>query len=192
MKWSIGELRRYKEEALNFSETIDVNDALTARDNEVLAVTPVTVEGILSVGKNEYILHYRLKTIVTVPSARSLEPVDLPLDLSVDEVFMTREQWSSMEEERDEEILVLDNDTIDLTNSIEDNILLAIPLQVFTEEELKSSDMPKGNDWEVISEEAYLQKKEESAETIDPRLAKLSELFNESEDDKLDWYKMYQ
>ena len=104
MKWSIGELRRYKEEALNFSETIDVNDALTARDNEVLAVTPVTVEGILSVGKNEYILHYRLKTIVTVPSARSLEPVDLPLDLSVDEVFMTREQWSSMEEERDEEI----------------------------------------------------------------------------------------
>lgn len=184
MKWSIGELRRYKEEALNFSETIDVNDALTARDNEVLAVTPVTVEGILSVGKNEYILHYRLKTIVTVPSARSLEPVDLPLDVSVDEVFMTREQWSSMEEERDEEILVLDNDTIDLTNSIEDNILLAIPLQVFTEEELKSSDMPKGNDWEVISEEAYLQKKEESAETIDPRLAKLSELFNESEDDK--------
>ena len=89
-----------------------------------------------------------------------------------------------MVEERDEEILVLDNDTIDLTNSIEDNILLAIPLQVFTEEELKSSDMPKGNDWEVISEEAYLQKKEESAETIDPRLAKLSELFNESEDDK--------
>ena len=182
MKWSIGELRRYKEEALNFSETIDVNDALTARDNEVLAVAPVTVDGILSVGKNEYVLHYRLKTIVTVPSARSLEPVDLPLDLSVDEVFMTREQWSSMEEERDEEILVLDNDTIDLTDSIEDNILLAIPMQVFSEEELHATDLPKGNDWEVVSEEDYLQKKE-SAETIDPRLAKLSELFNESEDD---------
>ncbi|MDT2597751.1 DUF177 domain-containing protein [Enterococcus dongliensis] len=183
MKWSIGELRRYKEETLNFSETIDVNEALTARDNEILAVAPVTVEGILSVGKNEYILHYRLKTIVTVPSARSLEPVDLPLDLSVDEVFMTREQWSSMEEERDEEILVLDNDTIDLTDSIEDNILLAIPMQVFSEEEMQTKDLPKGNDWEVVSEEEYLQKKE-SAETIDPRLAKLSELFNESEDDK--------
>ncbi|MDT2670214.1 YceD family protein [Enterococcus dongliensis] len=183
MKWSIGELRRYKEETLNFSETIDVNEALTARDNEILAVAPVTVEGILSVGKNEYILHYRLKTIVTVPSARSLEPVDLPLGLSVDEVFMTREQWSSMEEERDEEILVLDNDTIDLTDSIEDNILLAIPMQVFSEEEMQTKDLPKGNDWEVVSEEEYLQKKE-SAETIDPRLAKLSELFNESEDDK--------
>ena len=88
-----------------------------------------------------------------------------------------------MEEERDEEILVLDNDTIDLTDSIEDNILLAIPMQVFSEEELQATDLPKGNDWEVVSEEDYLQKKE-SAETIDPRLAKLSELFNESEDDK--------
>lgn len=100
-----------------------------------------------------------MKTIVTVPSARSLEPVDLPLDLSVDEVFMTREQWSSMEEEQDEEILVLDNDTIDLTDSIEDNILLAIPMQVFSEEELQATDLPKGNDWEVVSEEDYLQKK---------------------------------
>jgi uncharacterized protein len=97
---------------------------------------------------------------------------------------MTREQWSSMEEERDEEILVLDTDTIDLTDSIEDNILLAIPMQVFSEEELRTTDLPKGNDWEVVSEEDYLQKKEEVAETIDPRLAKLSELFNESEDDK--------
>ncbi|MFC0277418.1 DUF177 domain-containing protein [Enterococcus devriesei] len=181
MKWSIGELRRYKEEALNFSETIDVSETLTARDNEILAVAPVTVEGLLSVGKNEYILHYQLKTIVTVPSARSLEPVDLPLDLSVDEVFMTREQWSSLEDERDEEILVIDNDTIDLTDSIEDNILLAIPLQVFSEEEKQATDLPKGNDWEVVSEEEYFQKKE-SAETIDPRLAKLSELFNEEDD----------
>lgn len=183
MKWSIGELRRYKEEALNFSETIDVNDALKSRDEEILAVAPVIVEGILSVGKKEYILHYRLKTTVTVPSARSLKPVDLPLDLSVDEVFMTREQWSLLDEERDEEILVLDNDTIDLTDSIEDNILLAIPMQVLSEEERQTTDLPKGNDWEVVSEEEYLQKKE-SAETIDPRLAKLSELFNESEDDK--------
>ena len=71
-----------------------------------------------------------LKTIVTVPSARSLEPVDLPLDLSVDEVFMTREQWSSMEEERDEEILVLDNDTIDLTNSIDGALIFGVPTHI--------------------------------------------------------------
>ncbi|WP_146624132.1 YceD family protein [Enterococcus florum] len=183
MKWSIGELRRYKEEPLNFSETFDLNDALTKRDSNVLAVAPVTVSGILSVGKNEYILHYQLKTTLTVPSSRSLEPVEIPLDLSVDEIFMTKEQWSSLEEERDDEILVLENDTIDLTDSVEDNILLAIPMQVLSEQEKEASELPKGNDWQVVSEEDYLAQREK-AETIDPRLAKLSELLSSEEDDQ--------
>ncbi|MEO1770918.1 YceD family protein [Candidatus Enterococcus ferrettii] len=182
MKWSIIELRRYQEEPLNFSETMDVNDSLKQRDSEILAVAPVKVTGILSVGKKEYILHYRLTTTVTVPSSRSLEPVDLPLDLSVDEIFMTKEQWSVQEEDREEEVIVLESDTIDLTDSVEDNILLAIPLQVLSDEEKSAKELPKGNDWQVVSEEEYFAKKEQ-AEAIDPRLAKLSELFNE-EDNK--------
>ncbi len=180
MKWSIIELRRYQEEPLNFSDTMDVSESLKQRDSEILAVAPVKVTGILSVGKKEYILHYRLTTTVTVPSSRSLEPVDLPLDLSVDELFMTQEQWSAQVDDREEEIIVLDSDTIDLTDSVEDNILLAIPLQVLTDEEKDAKDLPKGNDWQVVSEEEYLAKKEQ-AETIDPRLAKLSELFNEED-----------
>ncbi|MBV7392461.1 MULTISPECIES: YceD family protein [Enterococcus] len=179
MKWSIGELRRYQDEPLNFSETVDVKKNLMARDNEILDVQPVAVTGILSVAKNEYLLHYQLKTVVTVPSARSLEPVELPLDLSVDEIFMTRENWSDLED-RDEEVLVLDSDSIDLTNSIEDNILLAIPLQVFSKEEEAADELPKGNDWQVISEEDYLQQKNQQP-VIDPRLAKLSELLNEED-----------
>ena len=49
--------------------------------------------------------------------------------------------------------------TIDLDESVEDNILLSIPIQVLTEEEQNSQEMPSGNDWEVISEEAYLESK---------------------------------
>ena len=43
--------------------------------------------------------------------------------------------------------------------------------------------MPSGNDWAVLSEEDYANQKEAQAQQIDPRLAKLSELFNDSEDD---------
>ena len=43
--------------------------------------------------------------------------------------------------------------------------------------------MPSGNDWAVLSEEDYAKPKEAQAQQIDPRLAKLSELFNDSEDD---------
>ncbi|MGM0213032.1 YceD family protein [Enterococcus sp. AZ109] len=178
MKWSTIELRRYQDEPLNFSDTMDVGESLKQRDSEILAVAPVKVTGILSVGKKEYILHYRLTTTVTVPSSRSLEPVDMSLDLSVDEIFMTQAQWSEQVDDREEEIIVLDSDIIDLTDSVEDNILLAIPLQVLTDEEKDGKNLPKGNDWQVVSEEEYLAKKVQ-AETNDPRLAKLSELFNE-------------
>lgn len=182
MKWSIGELRRYKDEPLTFSETLDVEAALKQRDSEILAVTPVQVEGLLTVDGMEYLLHYRLKTTVTVPSSRSLEPVDLPLDIAVDEVFMTREQWASLEES-EEEIIVLENELIDLANSVEDNILLAIPLQVLTEAERNATELPKGHDWEVITEDDFIQQQSESKPAIDPRLAKLSALLDESKTD---------
>lgn len=103
------------------------------------------------------------------------------MELSVDEMFMTEEQFRGKDELiSDEEIIVLDKPTIDLTESVEDNILLAIPLQVLSEEEQQNSELPKGTDWEVISEDDYYEKREkEAAETLDPRLAKLSELLKD-------------
>ena len=42
------------------------------------------------------------------------------------------------------------------------------------------------NDWEVISEEAYLENKQKAAEqTVDPRLAKLSELLSDNAEEEI-------
>ncbi|MFD1900001.1 YceD family protein [Enterococcus termitis] len=186
MKWSLLELNKYKDNPLEFSETLDLKESLMNRDNLILDVSPVKTTGMLTVGKDEYLIHYRIDVIVTVPSSRSLTPVPLTMTLDVDEVFMTQEQYQSKDDRlADEEIILLDNPTIDLDESVEDNILLAIPIQVLTEEEKTNSDMPKGDDWEVLSEEAYLQQREtEAQQTTDPRLAKLSELFNETTDNE--------
>jgi uncharacterized protein len=186
MKWSLLELNKYKDNPLEFSETLDLKESLMNRDNLILDVSPVKTAGMLTVGKDEYLIHYRIDVIVTVPSSRSLTPVPLTMTLDVDEVFMTQEQYQSKDDRlADEEIILLDNPTIDLDESVEDNILLAIPIQVLTEEEKTNSDMPKGDDWEVLSEEAYLQQREtEAQQTTDPRLAKLSELFNETTDNE--------
>lgn len=183
MKWSLMELRKYKEEPLAISETFELAESLVNREKTILAVQPVKIDGFISTGKNEYLLHYRIQTILTLPSSRSLEPVEVPLDLSVDEVFMTREQLASDDDAIEEEIILLDGETIDLIESIEDNILLAIPMQVLTKEEEQSSEMPKGNGWEVISEADFVGKQQEKTEnTIDPRLAQLSQLFSDEED----------
>lgn len=188
MKWSLLELNKYKDKPCDFSETLDLKESLMNRDNLILDVSPVKATGILTVGKEEYLLHYRIDVIVTVPSSRSLIPVPLTLAIDVDEVFMTPEQYQQRDERlADEEIILLEKPTIDLDESVEDNILLSIPIQVLSEEEQSSQDMPKGNDWEVLSEADYAQKRQEEAQqTMDPRLAKLSELFSDStdEDDK--------
>ena len=152
MKWSLLELRKYQETPLTFHETLDLKAALMKRDNLILDVAPVEVEGLVSVDKKGYIVHYTVQTTLTVPSTRSLEPVELPMDFSVDEVFMTEEQFQSRDEQMSaDEILLIEGPLLNLAESIED----------------------------------YQRRKMEEAENkIDPRLAKLSELFDsKSKDD---------
>ncbi|EOH89483.1 nucleic acid-binding protein [Enterococcus villorum] len=187
MKWSLLELRKYQETPLTFHETLDLKADLMKRDNLILDVMPVVVKGLVSVDKKGYLVHYTVQTTLTVPSTRSLEPVELPMDFTVDELFMTKEQYQLRDDQlATEEILLIEEAKLDLTASIEDNILLAIPMRVLTAEEEQATELPKGTDWEVISEEEYERRKKEDAETkVDPRLAKLSELFDSSnEDDK--------
>ncbi len=57
MKWSLLELRKYQETPLTFHETLDLKAALMKRDNLILDVAPVEVEGLVSVDKKGYIVH---------------------------------------------------------------------------------------------------------------------------------------
>lgn len=182
MKWSLLELNKFRDEPYNFSETLDLKESLIKRDNQILDVSPAKVDGLITVGSGEYILHYSINVIVTVPSSRSLTSVPLCLTFEVDEVFMTEEQFKQKDEGiAEEEIILLEKPTIDLAESVEDNILLSIPIQVLSESEKESDEMPKGDDWEVLSEEEFLNRRQEEAQqTMDPRLAKLSELLSET------------
>ncbi len=183
MKWSLAELRKYQESSLSFDITLDLASELKARDRQIKACAPIQVKGTIEVEANDYLLYYKLQTVVTVPSSRSLTPVDLTLDFDVDEIFMTPEQFKNQTSESDE-VLIVENQTLDLDDSVIDNILLAIPMQVLTEEEENSDQMPQGTDWQVISEADYLRQKEEKEQSItDPRLADLSHFF-ESDPEK--------
>lgn len=184
MKWSLLELKKYQEEPLLFDETLDLKNQLIKRDEQIIDLSPVKVKGFISAGKHEYLLHYQVETTMTLPSTRSLEPVALAFDFTVDECFMTPEQFQRRDETIvEEEVLLIEGQTISLDESVADNLLLAIPLQVLTEKEKESTEMPSGNDWAVLSEEDFAKQKETQAQQVDPRLAKLSELFNESDDD---------
>ncbi len=173
MKWSLLELSKYKNNSLSFDTSLDVTDRLRQKESMILDATPVKVKGTLTVEADSYLLFYQAETVLTLPSTRSLEPVDVPIVIQIDELFMTPEQ----------EVFLLDAQTIDLSESIVDNIVLAIPLQVLTEEERNGKDLPSGEGWKVLSEDEYESMiQEEQQQKIDPRLAKLSDFY--SDDDK--------
>ncbi|GAK46984.1 DNA-binding protein [Secundilactobacillus oryzae JCM 18671] len=182
MEWSLKDLvRDHKHEPLQFDETVDVKADLTSRDAvQVLDVDPVNVKGVLSVDKGHVILYVRLKTQLTVPSTRSLTPVKLPLDFSFTE-FYVGDAAAVNQFEEDDVVIVVEDDVIDFSKAVADNILLQIPMQVLSDEEVNSSKLPEGPDWEVIREDELEAHKAENKQ-VDPRLAKLKELFPDQED----------
>ncbi|MEG0294730.1 YceD family protein [Enterococcus sp.] len=184
MKWSLLELRKYQEEPLVFQETLDLQNELISREKEIIAIRPIQVSGLITVSPKEYLLHYTVDTVITLPSTRSLEPVEVPMTFTVDEVFMTTEQYQQQADLIGaEEVLLLETQTLNLSESVADNILLEIPLQVLTEEEQHSTDYPSGDEWTVVSEDQYKEMKESQGKNqIDPRLAKLSALLGDQED----------
>ena len=184
MKWSIQELNKFKDTGLTIDTTLDLKDSLLKRDQDILDVSPVHVKGHLTVNPREYIVVGEVKCQVTVPSTRTLVPTTIDLNFTFDEIYMTKEQFENrIASDDDDFIMVLDKDYIDLDSIVEDYILLNIPLQVLTSDEMTSDEMPKGNDWEVISEAEYEQRQAAKSETqINPELAKLQQLFADNDD----------
>ncbi|MDT2814719.1 YceD family protein [Vagococcus carniphilus] len=181
MKWALAELNKYRNSQITFEETIDLEESLKSREPSILSLKKVDVNGFIQVDSTGYLAHMVVNTVITLPSSRSLEPVDLPLSLTIDEEYMTEAQINALVDVSEEDkqlIMPLEKDLIDLTEAVEDYILLNLPLQVLTKEEQNSTELPKGDFWQVLSEDDMETSPiQDSEQTIDPRLAKLSELL---------------
>lgn len=180
MKWSLNELKRYLHEPFVFSDTVDLKKSLMKRENEILDVSPIHLDGILTVNKEELILHMNVSLDLTLPSARSLKPVLFPLEFSISEVYIPPTVDYEGPSDEKNTVIRLEHDWIDLSESVEESIILNLPLQVFTEEEKKSEEMPSGNSWILMSEDDYYSEKQQS-EKIDPRLEGLKDFFKDDE-----------
>lgn len=185
MKWALAELNKFRNAQLSFSESLDLEAALKIREPSILKLDKVLVDGFIQVDSNVYLAHFTVNTVITLPSTRSLEPVAVPISLTIDEEYMTEAQINALVDVSDEEkqlIMPLDKDLIDLTEAVEDYILLNLPLRVLTESEESTTELPKGDFWQVLSEDDLAEAEiQDSENSIDPRLAKLSELFKDDE-----------
>lgn len=184
MKWSLTELHRYQDEPLHIQSTFDLNASLTKLFPDIiLSVTPVKVDGYVSYDDGDATVSVNVKTTLTVPSSRSLTPVQLPLDFNFTETYIDDRAHSSKYEDDEVVFLLKSGDSIDFDTALAENIIEQVPLRVLSADEKAGKPMPTGKGWDVISEDDYEASKQKDKK-VDPRLAKLQKLFPDQDDKK--------
>ncbi|WP_125761000.1 YceD family protein [Companilactobacillus hulinensis] len=182
LNWDVQDVRKYKDKPFDFNEELDLKKELMERSEDIIDVGIAKVDGQLFNDNGLVISDIKVETMVTMPSTRSLEPVELPLKFRINEAYNIDDIDT---EELDENTIIIPIDdehpTIDVYESVLDNILLNIPSRVLTEEEASGKNMPAGKNWEVISEEDYNKQKEEDKQ-VNPEFAKLKNLFKDNKE----------
>lgn len=178
MMLHIQEIRK-NPDGLAFEQGFDLTQELQMRNPEILNVQDIFASGRVQYEDGLYFLDYDLSYTITLASSRSMEPVEQKESYLVNEVFVDAHSGKVDQDLiADDLVLPIENEEIDLAESVADNILLHIPLKVLTAEEEASDSMPSGNDWQVMTEEEYQQSKQEQKEKNSP-FASLQGLFDE-------------
>ena len=144
---------------LNNKSKIDVDGKVTFPKEDlekagILDMGEITVKGTLT--NNEgYTLYLNIKGKMVLPCSLTLEPVDYPFDIKLDENIDEFIENSKKTQK-----------TIDILPIIWENILMEIPMKVISP---KAKDMKtKGDGWELITD---------SKEKGNNSLAKLKDLL---------------
>ena len=121
-------------------------------------------------------LHYDMDTDLAVVDYTVHGDMTVACSISNEDVLVgfegnTSETYSFSDTEV-EDIRVVKNEVIDLSESVFQTILFEVPLRVVKE---GLSEYPKGDGWEVLKESDY----QNQEKPIDPRLAKLLEFKTE-------------
>lgn len=165
MKFSVAELTKsLATKPLSFSETVDVSELATSKENDIRAIGPVEVTGMVTLEKRNFIFSFTISGEMTLPCARTLVDVIYPFRFHVTEIFTN---VANLDPEG-EEVHHIENDTIDLYPYILENILLQMPYRVFSDEK----GLIEGEGWQLYTEEQFT---EEQANKVDPRMEKLKQ-----------------
>ena len=153
-------------------ELVDFSDIVNAHD-EIRKLSKVKVTGTGQLQGKKVVFNLHIEGTMTLACALTLDDVEYPFDYDSVEVFVLD---ADLYEEGEDEYLVTGT-TIELAPVIWQNILLQKPLRVVKEgayEEMKK----KGIEFET-EEDLH---ESEAEPKVDPRLAVLSKLLNDTQD----------
>lgn len=168
MKWTLQQLIKQKDGLVDFDETIVFPDEMFASLSHINGLKDIHVVGTaqLQNSNTQLYVKYQIDGVMILPCAVSNENVDYPFHIDSSRMFVFYKP------EFEDDAIEAKRDTVDLTQEIFQDIMLEIPSRVVKD---GATMKMKGNGWQVLSEEDLVKDEDD----IDPRLAKLKDLFKE-------------
>ncbi len=165
MRYSRNDLLQLPNQHLSIDEDLTFEDGISEKFPRIRKIKSIHVsaEGDYLAEVQHLNLHLNLTGTIVVGCDITGVDVDLDIESEADEVF------SFNREQEDIDIVKSNGDKIELLPTIFQMILMEIPIKVVKPGKI---DYPKGDGWEVISEEDYRKLKENR---VDPRLAILQD-----------------
>lgn len=134
MRLAIAQLRKLKM-PYSFTEELDLSDELNGFE-DIISSSMAKVKGVIDeVSHDRYLVSMDIFVTLKVTSAISLREIDLPISTSVEEIYSKQK-----EEYEDEDINIIEKDTLDTKDAIVTQILCEKPMRSVGDDEEYISD----------------------------------------------------
>lgn len=127
---------------------------------------PIKLNGTLNKIGDMLTLNGTISTMLELTCSRCLEKFSYAVDITIEEQFTNNDGAS-----RDGDVIFIDSDTIDITEVIENNIIVEMPIKRLCREDCKGLCHKCGNNLNFATCQC-------EDDDIDPRLAKLKDMFS--------------
>lgn len=164
MKLDVSEL--LKKERANKELHLEINEEKLYDGSEYIdLLEPIKLDGTLSKLGDILTLNGTIHTVLELTCSRCVEKFSYPIDMTIKEKLTTNDK-----ENKDDDLIFINSDTIDITEIIENNIILTLPIQRLCKEDCKGLCHQCGANLNLSTCHC-------KNDDIDPRLAKLKDLF---------------
>jgi len=131
----------------NNKKEILIDDIIAYDGNYYNSTNIITISNVKILGNvtkmdtGELELNLKANGVMTLPCSITLEPVEYPFSISINEII----------DEKDENNLKKDANTLELKEYLWENIVVEIPLRIVSDNAYKKEY--KGNGWQLITDE---------------------------------------
>ena len=123
MKWSLQQLFKYGDKSFDFEFTIDLRERIENIDDIIdISLVHVHGEGI-HIWEDRYQFNLYINTNLILEDAVTLDLLEFPIEINTVETYDVKEGYN-------EDVRIIEMNTIDLTDAIWENILVLKPMRI--------------------------------------------------------------